>query len=132
MEEVVEGAAARARRQNVSPQTWDPNYASYLLWELLPGGSSTSPSHIGLTVAGVIIAAELATSRSYDSSVVKAETVDDERDRFTVYPASSSDQLFIRGGFQRRPGAMQRLGPLRRRGPTPPRRSSQRFRKLPK
>ena len=72
MEEVVEGAAARARRQNVSPQTWDPYCASYLLWELLPGGSSTSPSRVGLTVAGVIIAAELATSRSYDSSVVEA------------------------------------------------------------
>ena len=72
MGEVVEGAAARARRQNVSPQTWDPFYASYLLWELLPVGSSTSPSRVGLTVAGVIIAAELATSRSYDSSAVEA------------------------------------------------------------
>ena len=72
MEEVVEGAAARARRQNVSPQTWYPYYAGYLLWELLPGGYCASPSHIGLTVAGVIIAAELATSRSYDSSVVEA------------------------------------------------------------
>ena len=131
MEEGVDGAAARARRQNVSPQTWDPYYASYRLWEVLPGGSSTSPSHIGLTVAGVLIAAELATSRSYDSPVVRAETVDDERNRFAGYPLSSSDQLFLQCGAQRRPGAMQRLGSLRLRGPTPPRRSSQRFRKLP-
>ena len=80
MGEVVEGAAARARRQNVSPQTWDPYYASYLLWELLPVGSSTSPSRIGLTVVGVAEAMIPQSLRRPVLNAVNTETFDDGRD----------------------------------------------------